>query len=51
MKIEEPTPYIWTGAQIQLSFVAVYVADFVTEFVADYVVDFVADVGAAGENF
>ena len=22
-KLEEPTPYIWTGAQIQLSFVAV----------------------------
>ena len=62
-KLEEPTPYIWTGAQIQLSFVAVqvddfvadfvdeFVADFVVEFAADFVVDFVTDVGAAGENF
>ena len=47
IKIEEPTPYIWTGAQIQLSFVAVqvddFVADFVDEFVADFVVEFAAD--------
>ena len=47
-EIDKPMVYIWTGAQIQLSFVAVYVADcfadFVDEFVADFVAEVVADV-------